>query len=222
MYPRFLRRSCLSRSKRGLLGATLLPSILSSRNSRLTPSIYMRSPDCGTCLCQGEILSGLIRIRLDLAKYGESETSIVEVTHPYALVLSQACDLSQDFRSRCDGKPEQLPEVLFCQVHTAEELKDSGGLNTGLWSRVKINRDERYHFLEKVPAECDSRGEGLPELGVDFKRYFTLPTAEVYRRLEGGQTLRRTALCTPYLEHLSSRFAYFLSRVGLPREHVSE
>jgi hypothetical protein len=33
---------------------------------------------------------------------------------------------------------------------------------------------------------------------------------------------RRYALVSPYFEHLSSRFAYDLSRVALPGEHASE
>jgi hypothetical protein len=160
---------------------------------------------------------------LDPTKIGETEPSVVQVNYTYALVLSQACDLEQDFQTRQAGTPRLLPEVLFCQIPTAEELrKATPGMNSTIWDRIKKNKDERYHFLERIPAKDDGCGEGLPELGVDFKRYFTIPTDEVYRRLEIGPTLRRTVLCTPFLEHLSSRFAYFLSRVALPRDHVSE
>ncbi len=93
-------------------------------------------------------------------------------------------------------------------------------MNSTIWDRVKKNKDERYHFLEKVPAECDLRGEGIPELTVDFKRYFTLPVEEVYYQLTSG--CRRCVLCPQYLEHLSSRFSYFIGRVALPHDHVSE
>ena len=145
---------------------------------------------------------------------------MIRVEYPYAIVLSQACDLTQDFSSRQNGK-SQLPDVLFCQLPTADALKAGCG-GSDIWKRVKQNKDERYHFLEKVPIDSDAAGEGLPEMGIDFKRYFTLPTEEVYRWIELGQTKRRAVLCSPYLEHLSSRFAYFMSRVGLPRDHVSE
>jgi hypothetical protein len=151
---------------------------------------------------------------------GETDLSVVRVDYSYVVVLSQSCDLQQDFAGRQSEKP-QLPDVLLCHVPTAEELRALCG-GSDIWKRIRQNKDERYHFLEKVPSECDTRQEGLPELGVDFKRYFTLPTDEVYRRIELGPTLRRTVLCTPYLEHLSSRFAYFLGRVALPRDHISE
>lgn len=186
----------------------------------MAPSIYQCSPAAGICLCQGEILSGLIRVRLDAAKIGEIEPSVVQVDFPFAVVLSQACDLIQDFSGRQSDKP-QLPDVLFCQLPFAQDLKAGCG-GSDIWKRIRQNKDERYHFLEKIPLECDAFAEGIPELTVDFKRYFTVPTDEVYRRLELGPTRRRTVLCSPYLEHLSSRFAFFLSRVALPREHVSE
>lgn len=183
--------------------------------------IYRRSPEIGTCLCQGEILSDLIRFPLDIKTINDPEPGIVRIDHPFALVLTQACDLTQDFDARLHQKPHQLPDVLFCQLPIASALK-TPELNSKIWDRIKRNKDERYHFLEMIPSECDACGNGIPELGVDFKRYFTIPTEEVYLRIELGQTRRRSVLCTPFLEHVSSRFAYFLSRVGLPREHISE
>lgn len=182
--------------------------------------IYRCAPESCGCLCHGEIISELIRFQLDPEKISEAEPSVVLINYAYAVVLSQSCDLMQDFSARQGGKP-QLPDVLFCHVPTAEDLRSTCG-GSDIWKRIRQNKDERYHFLEKVPSDCDKSGEGVPELGVDFKRYFTLPTEEVYRRLEAGPTRRRTVLCTPYLEHLSTRFAYFLSRVALPRDHISE
>jgi hypothetical protein len=86
---------------------------------------------------------------------------------------------------------------------------------------VKINKHERYHFLQLVEPSCDAQGTGLVELGIDFKRYFTLPTEEVYKRVEIGSAKRRCVLESPYLEHFSTRFAYYLSRVALPQDHAS-
>ena len=96
------------------------------------------------------------------------------------------------------------------------------GLGSKAWARIQANKDERYHFLQKAEAIDDVRGEGLPELGIDFKRYFTIPTEEVYWRVHQKEAQRRCVLQSPYLEHLSSRFAYFLSRVALLEDHFSE
>jgi hypothetical protein len=185
--------------------------------------IYFPSPAAGTCLYSGEIVSDLVRFRLDVGKMAEAEPSIEKIVYPYAVVLSQACDLAQDFTARRQNRPQVLPDVFFCHLPIAEELKfPRGELNSKLWDRVHKNKDERYHFLQKIPVECDAQGKGLPELCVDFKRYFSMPTDEVYRRLELGPTARRAFLGSPYLEHLSNRFSYFLGRVALPHDHVSE
>jgi hypothetical protein len=140
------------------------------------------------------------------------------------MILTQDCDLEQDFRARAGqtGADKLIPSILFSEVVTAEELRGSAGINSTIWPRVRMNKDERYHFLQKVEQVDDAFGQGLPELGIDFKRYFTLQTGEVYRRIELGEAQRRCALVNPYLEHLTSRFAYFLSRVALPQDHVSE
>jgi hypothetical protein len=40
---------------------------------------------------------------------------------------------------------------------------------------------------------------------MDFKRYFSLPTEEVYYRID-SEAKRRCRLVSPYAEHLSTRF----------------
>jgi hypothetical protein len=102
-----------------------------------------------------------------------------------------------------------------------ESLKGREGINSTLWKPIKNNKDERYHFLEKVSSEVDVLEKGLPELAIDFKRYFTIPTEEVYVRLEFDAACR-CRLVSPYLEHLSGRFYAFQSRVALPRDPLSE
>lgn len=199
----------------------VLPSSTRSRRSRgLADQIYRTSPNQTACLCQGEILSDLVQHRLDEATLDSASPIIEPIHYQFAIVLTQACDLSQDFACRQSGKPPQLPDVLFCQVPTAEELKSRNNLNSRIWDRIKINKDERYHFLEAVPVVCDALGNGLPEMAIDFKRYFTIPTPVIYLQLQLSAS-RRCRLCSPYLEHLSTRFAYFLSRVALPSEHAS-
>jgi hypothetical protein len=189
------------------------------------PPIYRISatgPD--SCLLQGELLSNVIQFRLDLQTLGTPEVSGRSFVHPYAVTLTQDCDLEQDFKARRGliAADKIISSVLFCEVTTAEELRGSTGINSTIWARIRTNKDERYHFLQKIEAGDDALGQGLPELGLDFKHYFTIPVEEIYRRIELGETQRRCVLVSPYLEHLSSRFAYFLSRVALPHDHASE
>lgn len=174
-------------------------------------------------LRQGEILSGLIQSHLNVASLELADGPTVDYRmHPYAIVMAQDCDLIQDFDVRRQNlhSDKLIPNVLFCEAVTAEELKGRADIKSDIWKRIRQNKDERYQFLESVPVEADWLGAGVPELGLDFKRYFSVPTDEVYYWLK-RETKRRGKLVSPYVEHLSARFFYFHSRVALPAEHRS-
>ena len=193
----------------------------------MLPSPIYRASTAGSelGLRQGEILSDVAQFRFDAATLGTTAPSGEPRYHPYAVIVSQDCDLEQDFnvRQKQSVSDKRLPNVLFCEVATADELFGRvKALGSKLWDRIRINKDERYHFLQAVDASCDAQQIGMPEMGIDFKRYFTIPTDEMYKRIEIGEAKRRCVLVSPYLEHLSSRFAYFLSRVALPEDHISE
>lgn len=174
-------------------------------------------------LRQGEILSGLIQSHLNVSSLELADGPKVDYRmHPYAIVMAQDCDLTQDFQVRGQNfhSDKLIPSVLFCEAVTAEVLKGRADINSNIWKRIRQNKDERYQFLESVPVEADWLGVGVPELGLDFKRYFSVPTDEVYYWLK-HETKRRCKLVSPYVEHLSARFFYFHSRVALPAEHRS-
>lgn len=143
-------------------------------------------------------------------------------------MVTQDCDLEQDFKVRFPtqlSSDKLVPNILLSNVDTAAALRgtpQSTGINSAIWKRINQNKDERYHFLQAVDKSCDGCGTGLPEMGIDFKRYFTMPTDELYRRIEVGEAQRRCVLVSPYLEHFISRFMYYLSRVALPEDHFSE
>lgn len=190
----------------------------------VTP-IYVASESAGA-LRQSEILTGLSLKRLTIECVRSGEEDLLEnVHHPYVMVASQDCDLEQDHPFRADGRSEEapLPSVLLYEVYTAQELRDfHSELNSTTWKPLRQNRSERYHFLERVPRGADAEGEGLPELAIDFKRYLTVATDELLARIAMGAVKRRCRLLSPFLEHWSSRHAYFQCRVALPRQHESE
>jgi hypothetical protein len=180
--------------------------------------------DTATRIQQGEVVSNLLRMQLDLASFGEPTPMVQTEIHEFAIVMTQNCELEQDHKIRngISNKGKLLPNVLFCHVETAGQLRTSVPPGSDIWKRIVQNKDERYHFLQKVEADCDTLGQGLPELGIDFMRYFTIPTDEVYKRVAASEARRRCFLRSPYLEHLSNRFAHFISRVALPEDHFSE
>ena len=201
----------------------LLPVLSSQLDQTLAEKIYI--PSTLGAIRQGEILTNLIQVRINLESLSTPENKIDIIEHPYAIVVTQDCDLVQDFNKqgkRDFSSNKIIPSILFCYVITAAELQGWADPGSAIWKRIKQNKDERYQFLEKIPAEDDAVGEGLPELGIDFKRFFTIPTDEVYFRLQSNETKRRCILKSPFLEHLSSRLYYYQGRIALPAEHRSE
>lgn len=196
----------------------------------MPPSPYcVVAPGGERPLRQGEILARVVVLRVDPATLGTDDLQIERVEIPFALILTQDCDLEQDYSVRFgrsgSGTDKLLPGILLTEVNTAEDTfaRIAAG-NQKQWNRLAIqsNRNPRFHFLQRVESGCDRLNEGLPELTIDFKRYFTIPPDELYRRVELGEAVRRCALVSPYLEHLGQRFAAYLSRVGLPTDHASE
>ncbi len=181
--------------------------------------IYTPSGSTGR-LRQGEILSGLKEAWLALEQVFSDKPVVILKSHPLAIVMTQDCDLESDYRDRraTDPDAQLLPNVLFCEVTTARALRHQKGINSPVWGNVRTNKNERYQYLREVDRSCDAQGEGLEAMGIDFRRYFTVPTAEVYVRLV-KEAKRRCRLESPSLEHLSTRFYYFQLRVGLPAEH---
>jgi hypothetical protein len=181
-------------------------------------------------LRQGEILSNLEQYNLVVSSIDDPTPQVAPKKHPWVIVLSQDCDLDQDFKQRFQkaSYPDKdfplIPNILFCEVSEASKIRWSagGGITSKIWTSIKQNNNIRYEFLEKIPTDKDYMGNGIPELVIDFKSFFTLPTEEVYTFLEKKKVKRHSGLNSPYLEHLTSRFFFYQSRVGLEPGHISE
>ena len=151
--------------------------------------IYVTSVDAGP-LRQGEVLSDIAHRTIDPDVFLQTgKYEIVVVRHRFAVVLSQDCDLEQDFAARSDGaRPNNfLASVLLCAAYDASELAAEGPkkLDRDLARRAKKNQDPRYHCIPNVEVDCDKEGCGLPALVLDFKTYFTIPPNEIYLQLRG-------------------------------------
>jgi hypothetical protein len=191
--------------------------------SNSSSAIYAPTVE-GEPLRQGEVLTGVIQRRRSFRSLSSETPEMEEIRHPYVIVVTQDCDLEQDHRARTSAESpaipieKLMPNILFVQAVTWQEL--IAGLPKGkdIMKRVMQNKDERYQVIEQIDAPVDAAGEGVPALGVDFRRCFTVPTDEVYVQLSSNAR-RRCRLNSPYLEHFSKRFADFLNRVALPRDH---
>lgn len=173
------------------------------------------SPD----LQQGEIISDLFEFKLQLTErktIDATKEKFIPVSHPYTIIVSQDCDLEQDYRARTGQIPDDklVTHVLVCALFTQDEFRNRSRIGSDLWKRVRQNQDERYHYL--IEATIRDTENNLPELIADFKTVFSLPTEFVYWLLSTEQATRRGALCSPYLEDFMHRLYSFLGRVATP------
>ncbi|MBN2181320.1 MAG: hypothetical protein JW715_05360 [Sedimentisphaerales bacterium] len=173
-------------------------------------------------ISQGDIYRNVDYIEYVAEKSGQIEVSII--TFPLIVVLSQDCDLEQDFRFRY-GRPRPkthdkfLLSVLVAPLYNAEyvftgehlselEIKMqeiSRGRTPGEF--IKNNQNPRYHFVdfpEDIPI--------VPSI-IDFKHYFSVNIEYLKKEKKQDFICRIPKL---YREDLSHRYASFLSRIGIP------
>lgn len=171
---------------------------------------------------QGDILRGI-----DIVEWAEpnasGEIEILIRPYRYLIVLSQECDLQHDFLTRSKIKEtgphdKYLFSLLLCPAYPAEPFRfgkhldgcDMQRIGSDDFKRLKQNNLYRYHFLQ------ENEDKQIPELVLDFKHYITMPRDVAYRKVHRDSVL--ASLNDLYREHLSQRFAHYLSRIGLPEQ----
>jgi hypothetical protein len=171
-------------------------------------------------LRQGEIIENLIelgpRTPPEQTIDGRQTAEIDIIYHPYAIVVSQDCDLYWDYRAR-QGEAQDdklLRHVLFCDLFGQAEIRVRSRLGSEGFKRVRQNQDERYHCLAEAPIYGIE--QSLPELYADFKAISSLSVVFVYSLTSSGQATRRGFLPSPYLQHFVHRLHAFLGRVAIP------
>lgn len=149
----------------------------------------------------------------------DGELAVAERTLQYCVLLSQDCDLEHDYGNRKDTnsawKDKYLQSLLLCPAYPAQSFRDGKHLEkVGMvmrpitsdpWKRLTQLNDARYHYLESSP---DLQ---VPELVIDFKHYLAVPRDIIY-----GSNSYVATIEIVYRDHLSARFAQYLSRIGLP------
>jgi hypothetical protein len=169
--------------------------------------MYIKSVVDGE-LRQAEIISDLTQ-----HEYDSSSGQVTSTEIPFGILLAQDCDLLRDFEAMSAEKPPVLNGALIYELKIATDAKAQ--LHGVSWQPLAQNNNERFHFFQMVPADSDLLGLGLPELVLDFRRYFTLPPFEIFRQTTQGAK-RRCRLNSPYREQLQNRAGFYIQRVALP------
>ncbi len=172
----------------------------------------------------GRILQGDILEDFKFEFVGIEDDSEIKntINFPYITILTQDCDLEQDFSQRKIPKGEQrnqdkyIHSVLIAPMFVSDALKTGGHLQdldvkmeswaSDLWKPIKQNHNERFHYF---PEDVNFN---MPSLVIDFKHFYTVGRDEVYRVFEGNY---KVSIKVPYRELLSHRFSNYLSRIAV-------
>lgn len=172
---------------------------------------------------QGDIIRDI-----ELVEYITETDGIIEISkivYPFCVILTQDCELQQDYTSRkrrslIANDTKNLLSVLVAPMYNAElffqgiHLEKLGGISGPTFSKTNTdgrmviqNKNPRYHSLEF--------DDSVPIVNsiVDFKHYFST-NVELLRQKKGRAYVSRIAPL--HRELLTQRFAAYLSRIGLP------
>lgn len=168
-------------------------------------------------LIQGDVLRDVTVYQVESTPDGHEDVHALVLQ--YAVVVTQDCDLEQDFERRTagDGVDKYLHSIILLPAFTEGDVKEGKHLELlGLkgppvgkdqMARIRKLQETRYHFLH---PEQDYQ---IPPLVLDFKMSFTVSRDELYRALKKSYLATMEEL---FREQLSQRFANYLSRIGTP------
>lgn len=161
---------------------------------------------------------------IDIIERIEESNDGVLITYihfPLVICLNQDCDLNSDNRDKQkegSNKDCQLLHLIVAPLFNFDVFKQGehwGNIfqtgqqynpNRTDGKKIMNNEDPRFHFLHFED------GFKLPDMVVDFKHFYTINTDYLYQNIDK----RVCSLSELYREKLSQRYAYFLSRIGLP------
>lgn len=174
-------------------------------------------------ICQGDIFRDV-----DYIEYVSEESGDIEVSRivfPLVIVLTQDCDLEQDYRFRwarsrnSQNHDKWLISILVAPLYNVEHVYQGDhlselGLKMQTISKGKTpgrnlvnNETPRYHYIEFPPTVP------LVPSVIDFKHYFSV-NVKYLKKLQKTHFVCRVSYL--YREDISQRFAGYFARIALP------
>jgi len=181
-------------------------------------------------LSQGDIYRNVTIVE------GEYPDGLDQTSFAYSVLLSQDCDLQQDWdanlglmkltsadiEERRKLEDKILRHLILAPCYIAKAFREGEHIeerHMQTWNKkemekqIKENKHIRYHFLPNEP--------GLQEqnLVVDFKHYFSMQRDQFYELAKRRHEFEYVcSIALLYREALSKRFGEYLSRIGFPNE----
>jgi len=180
----------------------------------------------------GQIHQGDIYRNIQCIEQAEEingEITIITITYPYVIILSQECDLHEDYEKRFEDKEQDgiiyadkllghvLAVPLYNYSHFIEgkHLEKLGyDMSTNFSNKKSTahksliqNEISRYHYFN-LPSDAD-----MVDCVADFKHFFTVNLSYLYSIKEDQE---RVSIDVLFRERISQRFTNYLARIGLP------
>ncbi len=185
-------------------------------------------PEQQTGVRQGDIFCD---VKYSFIENDEDEQiEVIEYTFPYAIVLSQSCDvLYMDQFEDSTAKPplKFMPGILLCPIYDSDSARKAFHLSDVYEKRgYKLHPEQLYisedktfanrdlHVRFHALAVRDEKGKSIIDDSViDFKHIFTVPMSYL-KRISHNQRL--CSLRPLYATQIANKLYSYLARVGLP------
>jgi hypothetical protein len=189
------------------------------------PLVY--EPPADGQVRQAELLTSVLEYQPARPDAASDGIAFRQVKHPLIVVMSQDCDLEQDFNIRLPSDADPLPldeaenhrnaltHMLLCDAYTESELTQRLPDSFGSKERrfLAQNQNERYHRLDQ--AKIDGTDTEVDPLFIDFRRHFGVPSSHIYQQFADDTAGRLARLPVYYLHDLVDRFYGYLARVAI-------
>ena len=165
-----------------------------------------------------------------------NEIKVSKIVFPLVVVLTQDCDLQQDSVYRIEdvqtpnSDNRKLFSVIVAPLYNEEMFLAGEHLNDNQTITMKMTNIPKYGKKNKITSQYNNlinnetpryhhlefpENVGLVNSVIDFKHYFTVNIDNLMKDKESKFVCKISEL---YRENVSQRFAFFLSRIGLPNK----
>lgn len=159
----------------------------------------------------------------------DGEIKITTITYPYVIILSQECDLHEDYEIR--NQEQNSGELVYADKLLINALAvplynlshfiegkhlvklgysmSNNFVNTNKTPYKTLIKNEvpRYYYFN-LPAHAE-----MVDCVADFKHFFTVNLSYLYSFKEENTQI---SIDIPFRERISQSFSNYLSRIGLP------
>jgi hypothetical protein len=173
------------------------------------------------------VVQGDIIRNVDYIEYVREDSGTIEmskIVFPLVIVLTQDCDLAQDYKFRWSKYNRQTEDKFLLStlvaplynaehIYTGEHLSDLGMRMDTITRKktpgtnLKQNLNPRYHYLDFA------RTIQIVDSVIDFKHYFTVNIQYLKHHKKTNFVCQLGVL---FREDVSQRFSSYLARIGLP------